>query len=261
MTTIPADVLPGLRGALYHQLGGTAEDLAALSYQPPAERLAEWSEPIARFDRARALLDRVGWVAPDPEQDVDIDLDRHRRVLADALANELVVRRSLASEPGEGADIARAGGEVLMIEAFVRSVGVDVVHEPEQQVTVPEDFLGLLTESVQADLREAAEAIEVARDDVELCADALERLDADRALLDALGWGTVATLDVDPHRDVLARALAERLELERGFLADAERSRAAGAEDQHQRAYRYALQIESFMETIGMEIPAGEATP
>jgi len=258
-TTIPAAILPGLRGALYHQLGGTAEEMAALAYEPPA---AGWRELIARFDRARALLDRVGWVAPDPEQDVPIDLDRHRRVLADALANELLVRRSLASEPGEGADIERAGAEVLMIEPFVQAVGLDVVHEPEQRITVPEDFLPLLTEALLGEMRDAAQGIERAGLDLDAYPDALEHFDALRALLVALGWGTVAAFDMDPHRDVLQRTLVRRLETERAFMEDAKESSAAeGAERQHQRAYRFALQIEGFMETVGVEIPAAGATP
>lgn len=262
MSTIPAAVVQGLRGALYHQLGGTAEDLAALSYEPPAGRLYEWSEPIARFDRARALLDRIGWVAPDPERDVQIDLDRHRRVIADALANELVTFRSLASEKGKAAKDQRreARARVARIEAFVESAGVDVVHEPEQRITVPEDFLGLLTEALLSDMQDAAQGVERAgargQFDRVSYLDALERFDSIRALLVALGWGTVAEIDMDPHRDVLQRALAGRLETEHCFMDDAkECSTAEGAERQYKRAHAYALQLEAFMRDAALEIP------
>jgi hypothetical protein len=79
MTTIPAEAVIRLREALYGQLGYIAEELASAARTPGHEINDEWSEPVARFDRTCALLDQIGWNEHDPEQDVEIDLDQHRK--------------------------------------------------------------------------------------------------------------------------------------------------------------------------------------
>jgi len=69
-TTIPAAVVRELRGALYHRIGSFGEDIATVNHEPRnAAQLAEWTEPIAVFNRFCALLGRIGWVAREPEQD------------------------------------------------------------------------------------------------------------------------------------------------------------------------------------------------
>jgi hypothetical protein len=254
-TTIPAAVVLQLRGALYHQLGSTAEDLASVDYSPPADRLSEWSEPIARFDRARALLDRIGWCAPDPERDVEIDLDRHRRVIADALGQDLLICRSLASEKGEAEDQReRARAQVVLIEAFAENTGIDLVHEPERWVTVPDD---LLTQCLLGTMREMAESVERCGFNGECYDEPLERFDTIRAAIDAIEWGARSDIDVSAHQWALQLALTDRLGSERHMIEEGVRAIAQGIEAgkrQHEHATSYALQIERFMEDAGLDI-------
>jgi hypothetical protein len=270
-TIIPAPVVTQLRGALYHQISREAEPFGDLDYEPqaaidctwpvPMAAVAGWGESFPAIDRARALLDRIGWAACDPEQDVAIDLERHRRVLADALANELLVRRSLATEPGEAAEgqRERASAQVAQIEAFVTAAGVDVEHEPEQTVTVPDDHMNVLMESLMERLRFAAEQVEGADLDETAYPDRLERFDAVRATLDAIGWGEVQAFDANPHMDVLADALGERLETERALSASARSSAGENNRREVVRADRYAVQVETLFRLVGLAVPAGDA--
>jgi hypothetical protein len=85
MTAIPAAAVLRLREALYSQLGKVAEELDQIVVSAGRAH-DDWSEPVARFDRTRALLDVLGWNERDPELDVEIDLDRHRRVIVEALS-------------------------------------------------------------------------------------------------------------------------------------------------------------------------------
>jgi hypothetical protein len=130
--TVPAGVVWQLREALYGLLGSIAEDLASIPRGPRADAgaLAEWSEPIARLDDARAVLDALGWVEPHPEheRDIEIDLDAHRQTITDALRDELASERHLAEEEGDAAKEQRehAGQRAQVIETFAASVGLEV---------------------------------------------------------------------------------------------------------------------------------------
>jgi hypothetical protein len=127
MTNIPAEAVLRLREALYSQLGYIAEELASLARTPGREINDEWSEPVARFDRTRALLDQIGWSERDPEQDVEIDLDRHRQVILAALNDHLSIERYLMSEEGDHAagQRQRAHARALTIESFMAAAGLE----------------------------------------------------------------------------------------------------------------------------------------
>jgi hypothetical protein len=255
-TTVPAAVVLELRGALYHQLGSTAEDLASADYDPPADRLSEWSEPLARLDRARVLLDRIGWVRSNPETGAEIDLDRHRRVILDALGTDLSIQRSLAGERD-----VRASAHVLAIEAFAASADLDLDRDHEQRITVPDDTLDLLTRCLLSIMREAAELVEQCGFNGDDYAEPLERFDVIRAALDAIKWGARADIDVSAHRWALQLALTERLASERDAVRDAlesiERDRKGGVREL-QRARGYMQQIETLMTDAGLDIPTDD---
>jgi hypothetical protein len=121
--------------------------------------------------------------------------------------------------------------------------------------TLPCGFLRLLTESLMGNMREVAQEIEQCGLDRDAYPEPLARLDAIRALLDALGWGTVPRIDVDAHRQVIETSLAARLTDERCMQTDAEEGSGPDAERQRQRAYAYTLEIESFMADAGLPIP------
>jgi hypothetical protein len=93
---IPADVVVQLREGLFSQLGDVAQGLDAVIVRPAAARRREWVEPVALFDRARAVLDLIGWEQRDPEQEVEVDLHRHRRAIEEALCRELETQWHLA---------------------------------------------------------------------------------------------------------------------------------------------------------------------
>jgi hypothetical protein len=126
--TIPADAVLQLRGALYSELGDVAEELASAVRPPEREASDEWPKLVARFDRTRAVLDVIGWTERDPERDVEIDLDLHRRVIVDALSDALEGERDLMLEEGDAAKEQRehAGQRAKVIEAFAASVGLEV---------------------------------------------------------------------------------------------------------------------------------------
>ncbi len=125
MTTIPAVAVPRLREALYSELGNVAGELDEIVVTNERAQ-DDWSEPVARFDRARALLDVLGWNERDPERDVEVNLDRHREVIEDALSAELDRERFLTSEQGHAAERQRrkARARALTIEAWAESVGL-----------------------------------------------------------------------------------------------------------------------------------------
>jgi hypothetical protein len=260
-TTIPAAVVRELRGALYHRIGSFGEDIATVNHEPRnAEQLAEWSEPIAVFNRSCALLGRIGWVAREPEQDAAVDLDRYRWALTHVLGSDRDLARSIATEhdPTTTApERQQAAERASAIEAFAASAGLELDGEHERYVTVPDDFDALLVETLIGDLQTAAQNVEGGPD-----ADSLERFDSIRELLDAIGWGESGRIDLDLYGYALARALADRLDLERHMAADAAESVEKGhknAEQARDHAYRYALQIETFMHDAGLTIPpAGE---
>jgi len=263
-TTIPADAALLLRRALYGQLGDVAEELASARRQPQADpaQVAEWHEPVARFDRTRALLDVIGWSDRDPEQDVGIDLDAHRQVIEQALSDELASEHHLMSERGDAAagQRERARGRAQALEAFAQSTGLALAETRETRVitTIPADFRPLLLECLLEALRDAAEAIEQCGLHAESYPEPLEHFDSIRAALDAIGWGVNAEIDVDVHRDALQQALSGRLTTERHMQATAEAA-PAGDEDGRQRAYRYVLEIETWATSAGLVIPeAGE---
>ncbi|MFI4977378.1 MAG: hypothetical protein ACHQC8_01675 [Solirubrobacterales bacterium] len=131
MITIPAKAVLRLREALYSQLGDVAEELASADRRPGREVHDEWSEAVARFDRARALLDEIGWTESDPERDAEIDLDRHRQVIVAALSDQLEAERYLMADKGRAAESQRqrAYGRALIIECFAESVGLELDRE------------------------------------------------------------------------------------------------------------------------------------
>jgi len=129
MTTIPAEAVVQLREALYSELGNVAQELDEIVVT--AERVHDgWSDPVARFDRTRALLDEIGWNERDPERDAEINLDRHRQVIKEALSEALEGEHHLMSEKGEGAvqQRSRARARAATIEAFMAAAGLDEVE-------------------------------------------------------------------------------------------------------------------------------------
>lgn len=71
-TTIPAQVVVLLRGALYTELTRACEDMP--DTMPETHERTGWADVLARLDGARGALDVIGWEAPAEQQDVTVVL-------------------------------------------------------------------------------------------------------------------------------------------------------------------------------------------
>jgi hypothetical protein len=137
---IPGDAVLRLREAAYWQLGSIAERLHDLTSRPECEQNGHWlREPVTDFDRARALLDEIGWSNHAPGRDVEIDLDQHRPVIVAALTDQLAVERDLMSEPqgDAGQQHKDASARALVIESFAENAGLQL--DTQHVETPPED--------------------------------------------------------------------------------------------------------------------------
>lgn len=82
----------------------------------------------------------------------------------------------------------------------------------------------------------------------------LAALDAQRAVLDLLGWGEPDSqgpvpINLGPHRDVIAKAMRTRLEVERDYMNE---TSVKGARQQRETATRNARVIEGFLKSSGL---------
>jgi hypothetical protein len=90
--TVPAEMAEHLRSGLHSGIGDAAETIAQIASEAGREQHPEWyREPLARFDRVRALLDVIGWSATDPAVEVSVDLCEHRQAVLDALGVAMIV--------------------------------------------------------------------------------------------------------------------------------------------------------------------------
>ncbi len=83
----------------------------------------------------------------------------------------------------------------------------------------------------------------------------LALLDDYRAVLHLLGWGEpdvqeAVSLDLDAHRDLIAKAMHGRLEVERDYMS--EHADVKGAAQQRETATRNARVIEGFLNANGL---------
>ena len=77
--TIPARIVRYLREALHSQLGMAAEDIGQANHEGGRLRPVLYAEPLERFDRARALLDLIGWKDETDERPAIVNLVGHRQ--------------------------------------------------------------------------------------------------------------------------------------------------------------------------------------
>lgn len=259
-TSIPADAARRLREALCHELGGVGEEMASLDRNPDAHA---WGRHLGYFDALRAALDELGWSGA---QGAEIDLDRHRRVIVDALSEALEGERHLIDEAERNLDAPdaedqrrEAQARADVIEAWAESAGLDLEWHPRpHRVVASAELAPIVLESLLEAFRGAVEGVEQCGMDPDGYTEALAHFDAIRAALDSLGWGEHADLDLDAHRDVFQSALAERLSTERDMTADALDAIGkghTGGEQQRQRTYRNTVAIESLMHEAGLQIP------
>lgn len=118
-TTIPAEVVVLLRGALYTELARACEDAPAA--MPEAHERAGWMDVLARLAGARDALDAIGWETPAEQQDVTVVLDA---AMVEALEDDAEgwdwLSQQAHLESVEGREQARLKAET--VERFLASV-------------------------------------------------------------------------------------------------------------------------------------------
>jgi hypothetical protein len=93
---IPVAALDVMRDALLELLTGRIEDMATEARTP------KFPETLAAFDRARYVLNDVGWEPRDHEVDVDLYLGRDRdAIVREALTDGLATHRYLTDTHDE----------------------------------------------------------------------------------------------------------------------------------------------------------------
>lgn len=92
MLVVPAEMVEHLRSGLHSGIGDATETIARVVGETGREQHPEWyREPLAHFDRVRALLDLIGWGATDPAAEVSVDLREHQQAVLDALGVAMIV--------------------------------------------------------------------------------------------------------------------------------------------------------------------------
>jgi hypothetical protein len=93
--TVPAQLVQSLReGVRLEIFGSASEEITELTYsERPAE---DYRQPLARFNAAYELLNRIGWVKPGVQRDVQIDIDEYGALVLEALQAQLVTEREQA---------------------------------------------------------------------------------------------------------------------------------------------------------------------
>jgi hypothetical protein len=122
-TTIPAEIVRVVRSAIITELGGAAAEIeqASLGYEKE-EHPETFSEPFAKFDALRSLLDAVGWSNASPRL---IDVEQHREPLAVALTERLATDRPYVADRSiEPATREAVERDIRGIEAFLAAAGL-----------------------------------------------------------------------------------------------------------------------------------------
>ncbi|MGA2165210.1 MAG: hypothetical protein ABSH36_12170 [Solirubrobacteraceae bacterium] len=115
--TIPPELVPLLRDGAYFDLHGQAAEIC--EHVEPRDRgdvCGEVNECLDRAQRARALLDIVGWLEPVEASPVEVDAREHHDALVRALLTRIGVERGVDDDsetsPGERAEAKVRAGQL-----------------------------------------------------------------------------------------------------------------------------------------------------
>lgn len=135
---VPAAMVRYLRNGLYTLIGNAADVYLHFVSKARREQRPEWyREPLAQFDRARALLDLIGWDETGTAVDVHIDLHHHQQAVLSALHMEMAVAEADLQE-APTVDAERAGrGEPPQRDLTIQRVSAlrEFVASVEAQVS------------------------------------------------------------------------------------------------------------------------------
>jgi len=116
-----------LRIGLHSELGEAASEIDQITDQRGREEHSErYAEPLKQLDRARALLDVVGWGETQQRVEIEIDLAEHHSALFGALRHQALIHQDMI-EDADQVDAERAEkGKPPKAEATItRSAALD----------------------------------------------------------------------------------------------------------------------------------------
>ncbi len=125
--TIPAALVPLIRGAAYRDLYDEIEEARSLAADLEREDFGSLEDFIALMvlmDGTRVLLDRLRWTAAGKQEAIEIDLPQYHPALHAALkaqlnADESSLETALKGEPGRPA----AADRVEALRGLLREIG------------------------------------------------------------------------------------------------------------------------------------------
>jgi Mn-dependent DtxR family transcriptional regulator len=143
---VPPAMVGYLRESLHCEVGKAGEEIASASFRMDCRQHPEcYEKPLAHLDRARALLDRIGW-KQEPQHEVRVDLREHRQAILEALRLEALVVEDLLhdalridagrAEQGEPPQHAMQARQAVALREFVTYVEAQAALEPRPPTVV-----------------------------------------------------------------------------------------------------------------------------
>jgi hypothetical protein len=222
-TTMPAEVVVLLRGALYAELMRACED--APGVMPEYKTRAGWMPVLNRLNSAASGLGALGWSEPAEQEPLKVSLDAALIEVLEADAEQwewLSEQDKLETAEGR----ARAAGYAATIECFLASLSERLAPA---RLLVPVSAFSLLREGAEDVFSDVSQAIDEGANLRECC----RRLSAICDVLDLIGWSDKdePAADVDATRDArtvaeLAAQMVSTLMNAVSDLDDADRSKA-----------------------------------
>jgi len=97
--TIPAEMVGRVRNSLFGELAGAAHDIGQTSERWGRESHPEWfTDSLAAFDDARALMDHLGWTEANPPVAARLDVERYGDLLLATLRGEVEIDDAALSD-------------------------------------------------------------------------------------------------------------------------------------------------------------------
>ncbi len=252
--TIPARVVPHIRGGAQLQISGAAEQLATVIGEAMYRGVAPSGER-RRLLQAWALVDLLGW-ADEMAGPVELDVHEHREGLLGALKGNVDRLVTLIADEPEDPQRASREADLQALREFegaaLRAVACD--QPTTVTATMPGDVVELLRGALYADLERACEDMPSTEPKIRASwAGVLRRIEQARRALDVIGWASAA--EQQPLTLAIDTTMIEALERDaEGWEWASEQEKLESAEGRA-RAAALAATIECFLASLA-ERPA-----
>jgi hypothetical protein len=114
----PVEIVVLLRGVLLVEVSRAAGALSDACSQAPT---GDWAGPLRWLDGVRALLDEIGWSAPEHEQPIELDLKMYGPLVQDVMENDLEIQRDLQAT-ADASQRERASATRALVERVLTSL-------------------------------------------------------------------------------------------------------------------------------------------